>query len=318
MSSPAWLRLVAFAGIFATVFGRALAPGARGLVPEAWSRYLDFVGGSASQLALLLGAIGLVGAGFSLLRSEVPLLVRVLATATAGLVLGLALPSAISQPSAALSVFLSLSASATGLLASSLAIGSPKSRAVGIAIFLLTLAAMTHECAWVLAVRAGEAANVRTALLARTIALGALILEGLAVALGLLWLATRPRPWVTLLTSVSTALAISLAVLSQRAETTTSIPVMLVGRSGWLLGTTPPADVPQVVRTFFPALRLTLAFTCLFVPGRDKLLAILLALALLGGVDLDLAVCALLLATAAVTAALPQPEEPDTATISPR
>ncbi len=318
MSASAWLRFVVLAGLFATALGRAAAPAGRGVLSLGASRYLDFLGGTASQFALLLGAVALVGVAVTLLRSEAPLPIRVLTTAGAGLVLGLSLPTAASHPSGTLSVALALSASTTSLLAASLALGSPRTRALGITLFVLTLAAMTRETAWVLAVHAGEAASVRGAMLARTISLGALVLEGSAVALVLLWLATRPRAWVTLLTSLATAVAIAVAVLAQRAETSSSVPVLFLGRAGWMLGTTPPPDVAQVIRTFFPALRLTLAFACLFVPRDDRRLALFFALALLGGVDLDLAVCSLLATTAAIAAALPQPDDASLATISPR
>lgn len=302
------VRPVAILALVATVLGRALVPAMRGVIggDGPWLDRLEAVAALASQLLLVTLASLLVAITFSVLRlGRLPLAYRLSATALAGVVLGLATPASVARLGPTFSALLAVAAIGTALLGTAQALIAPHTRAVGVLTAGMAIAALTRQVAWGMAIQGGEKAWLRVAVAARSVATGALLVEGLAVVFALLWLATRRRKIASVGTSVAMLLALTGTWIGERIDQAAASPWRLaVARAVGRLVSPPTPLVAVPIRLFVATLAVTLAGAALASRRETPYVVGTLALVLLAGVDADVPLCALALSVASLAGAL--------------
>lgn len=303
------VRPVAVLAVVATVLGRALVPAMRGVVggEGPWLDRLEVLSALASQLMLVTLATLLVAITFSVLRlTRLPLAYRLGATALAGVVLGLAMPASVARLGPTFSSILALAAIAAAMLGTAQALVAPHTRAAGVLLGLMAIGALTRQVAWGMAIAGGEKAFVRVAMAARGVATGALVIEGIAVGVAMLWLATRQRRIASIGTSVALMIALLGSWIGERIDLVAASPWKLafaraVNR---LVSPPPPLLIGSPVRLFVATLAVSLAAAAVLTRRETPAIVGTLALVLLAGVDADIPLCALSLAVASLAAAL--------------
>ena len=301
-------REIAILAVVATVVGRAFAPAMRGVVTGAgpWVDRIAFVGNVASQLLLLTLVWLLIAVTMAVLRlTRLPLAYRLLATGLAGIVLGLATPATVSRLSPEFNSVLALTAVTTAMLGSAQALVAPHTRIVGVLLALGSLAALTRQTSWMMALYGGEHALLRLALAARWVATGALVLSAMGIATALLWLVTRRSAIASLCTSISTGVALYVAWLAERDEDLV-LPEwkLAIGRAASRLLAPPLPHAPVGMRVFLAVSALLLAIVALSSRRQPGVVVGTMALVLVAGTDADVPLCALALAVASLAAAL--------------
>lgn len=299
------LRTVAALACVATVLARALGPAMRGVLADGWVARVGAVGAFLSQ-ALLIGVTGLLlSVTFALLRvSTVPIAFRLLATAVAGVVLGLSAPSSSAKLSPEFSLALAAAASVAGLLGTTQALASPRTRAVGVVLGVTSLGAITKLVGEGLLHLGNLDSRPRLAIIGATIEAGALVTQGIALAVALLWLATRKGRVASVWTTFAMAFAMVGSWLVERGVSVPgSVLRAIIGRA--TLSLIAPGAVGMVgLRAFFAVLSLSLGVVAAFSRGASPQVLAVLSFSLLCGIDADIPLCALFLTLAALAVAL--------------
>jgi hypothetical protein len=303
-----WLRPLALLAIAATVVGRAVAPSLRGIVVgvDVWIARAELLGGVLSHMMLLAMVGMLMAITLAVLRlPRLPLAYRLVATALAGIVLGLSAPASSARLSPEFSASLSLVSIVIAILGTTQALVAPHTRVLGVLLGLMSLAALTRQTGWLLALIGGGRALGGVALLGRGVATIALLFQGLGATLALLWLATRKRRVASVGTTLAMFTAMSISWLAARVDGGgLAVWKATIGRSALRLLSPPVPLVSQGIRVFLVSLSLLLAGLALSNRRDAPAVVGTLALILIAGVDTDVPLCSLTLAVASLAAAL--------------
>jgi hypothetical protein len=316
-----WLRGLALLAVAATVLGRAVGPALRGLDTglDAWVGRMDVLGAGLSQFLLPGQVAMLVAVTLSVLRmGSLPIGYRMVATGLAGVVLGLSAPASSTRLTPIFSASLALAAIVAALFGTAQSIVAKHTRILGVLLGLMTLGALTRQTAWVMALVGGQQAALRMALASRWVATVALLVHAVAVAVALIWLATRQRRIASLWTTVASVLAVMVSWLTDRAtQGSLGAGKALAVRSAAQLLSQPPPLVAPGVRVFVTTLGLLLALVAATRRREAPAVVSAMALVLVAGLDLDVPLCALSLTVASLAASLAA-QDPSTATFAGR
>jgi hypothetical protein len=302
------VRWVASLAVLATVLGRAVGPSLRGVVVgvDWWVEGIETLGGFFSQLASVMLVSLLLGLTLLVVRApRLPLSYRIASTALTGIVLGLATPAAFARLTPELDIALALAATFAALISAGHVMIAPSTRAVGVLLGMIGVAALGRQTAWIMSNMGGDRGSVRLAMGARGVATGALAIHVIALVFALLWLATRKHRGATIMAGLCTAIAIGSAYAASAGDALgTSGWRLVLGRAlGRLLG--PPAPfVPTAVRLFVAVLAVLLGISALFARRERSVVMGAMSLMLLAGADVDLPICGAMLATSALAAVL--------------
>jgi hypothetical protein len=219
-------------------------------------------------------------------------------------VLGLAVPAGMTRLAPGFSVGLAVAAGLAALAGAAQALAPRGTRLLGVLLTLAAVGALTRQTSLALMVAGGARALKNVALAGVWVAGAALLLQGVMVVVGLLWLSTRQARWLSLLTPLCSALALGAAWTVEPTGGALSSWRLLIARtaSQYLAGPTPPA--PAGVRVFLAVAGLLLG--ALAVAHRREAPAVAggLALLLVSGFDLDVPLCALAVTVAALVSTL--------------
>jgi hypothetical protein len=291
---------LAVLGLAALVTGRMLAPAVTGVGAEGVVRALRVVGSLCSQWFVFAAMMTAIVAIMAASRSRLPIGVRIAALALGGFAV---LPTmwALFQPMPDLSAALVAgSASLLALAAVPSTLRPPFARGPGLVVAFIALGGLLRLGAVALALRTTTYAGA-----ARGLATGSFLVDAVAVAIALVWIASRNKK----LTSPSTLAVLAVALLITRQALAGQAPDahgldLMAWRSASRLLSLPEPSVPLALRVFVSVLAPLTAVAALF--ARDTLapLAAAVALALSARGAVEMPPCALMLMVAALGAAL--------------
>ncbi len=191
---PPFVRTTAIAGVFAVLLGRTLSPALRGAREglDQIIAYADRAGAFATYLFALIGLVVIVLEIMLTSRErKLTSAYRLTATVLGICIVSLVPPAFLDPLPERLSIVAGLASGLIAIVASREAIAIPRTRALGVLLFLAGVAALMHLVASVLAWYAGENARVALATFARLVATGSVVCDTLAVLTAFAWLATR-------------------------------------------------------------------------------------------------------------------------------
>ena len=294
-----WVRPVAAFAWMVTILGRALAPSLHGagVGSDKWVYRLDIVAGLGAQGLLLTLLALLFALAFGVLYApRLSLIFRLTFTSLAGLVFGLAAPAGSGPLTSRSSGLLAASVIALALLAAGQALARPITRVVGVLLAGMSLAALTRQGAWLVAIFASNPGRVAPFASARTVATVALAVQAITTVGAFFWLASRRRrrgiSWHSLLLTFAAMMAWSAEQAFRSGAAARPWQIVLANGLAHLASSPVPLISPTV-RFFFVALTPLLALFALLIRGQIPVLVGSLALILLGGVDADAPLCAL-------------------------
>lgn len=298
-----WVRWLALLAIVAALVSRGLAPALQSFAPHALIAVVGRAGSWLSQ-ALLFAQVGtLIAVTMSVLRLPLlPLGYRLVATALAGIVLGLVVPASGARLAPEFSALLSVATILAVLAGASQALMSAPVRVLGLLLGLSALGALTRQTAWLLSLL-----HRGTSMMAagRVAALVAFVLHGLLVTCALLWLATRRRRLLSFSTTLCSALALVVSWFSELlARGDIAAWKAVLARSALFQLTAPAPPVPQGMRVFLVSLSLLLGGLALLNRREAPVVVGALTLTLAAGIDFDVPLCALSATTASLVASL--------------
>lgn len=300
-----WVRWLGLWMALAALLGRGVHPALQGVASDRVVSGVGLAAGLVSQGLLLALTAALVQLTAVMLRvTALPVLYRMGVTALGGVVLGLAVPAGMTRLAPGFSVGLAVAAGLAALAGAAQALAPRGTRLLGVLLTLAAVGALTRQTSLALMVAGGARALKNVALAGVWVAGAALLLQGVMVVVGLLWLSTRQARWLSLLTPLCSALALGAAWTVEPTGGALSSWRLLIARtaSQYLAGPTPPA--PAGVRVFLAVAGLLLG--ALAVAHRREAPAVAggLALLLVSGFDLDVPLCALAVTVAALVSTL--------------
>lgn len=305
------LRVAALAAVVAAAAGVILAPGIRGNAGEAVVVISD---GAAATLAcflfLLLVPVIVLGCVELLRTRDVSLLLKVVLVSGGAAAIAMSLPALRDRQMPPILVGLSATAAITTLAGAYCAARAPHTRALSGVLALIAFAAIARLGAWVLAARAGDAANIALFARGRDLATLGVLLEACAQLFAVMWLGTRGR-W-------GGQLASSLALVGAYLVTRGVASGMHSGASLWqaMLHTsladapgTPPPYGLEALATFVVPASLLLALVAVTLRRQVDAVVATLALTLVSRGAFDVPLRALCAVAAAGWAALASLDE---------
>ncbi|MCU0654072.1 MAG: hypothetical protein MUF64_01870 [Polyangiaceae bacterium] len=301
-----WVRWLGLWVALAALLGRGLVPGLQGLAPERVILVLSVVGGLLSQGLLLALVASLVRLTSVLLRvPALPLAYRMGVTALGGLVLGLATPASMTRLSPVFSGVLALVVALTALAGAAQALQVRGARVLGLLLALAAVGALTRQTSQTLLLAGGAGALRQVALAGVWVGLGALLVQGVLVLVGLLWLSTRRSRWLAVLTPVCSAAAMGVAWLADLAlNQQLSSWRAVLARAAQQYLVAPSLPVPVGLRVFLSVSSLLLGVLALTHRREPPAVVGSFALLMIAGLDLDVPLCALSVAVGALVATL--------------
>ena len=296
------LAVLGALGLFASLFGRLLAPALFGATTlQNWILVTQAAANLASQIVAATGVVfALRAVGATLARTTLGVAYRmvVIPATIATSALTMAAAGRVLEPE--LGSALAISAITATAAGAPLALLVPSSRAIGLALTLTALSGAFDFAGIRLSAVAAERGSAGLSRLSSTLATGGFLLEVLLVVLAFGWLASRRRGRAILLSSISAALSLALAWALARTSTASASPFeIVVARSLATLLRAPAPFVPPAARLMLEAASWVGAIAALAATRRSSL-APVLALCLIARGSLDIPIPALLLVVAAV------------------
>lgn len=303
-----WVRPLAALAVVATLVGRALSPALRGSLTgvDALVERTQDLGAVLSHMLLFTSVALLLGTALVTLRvTRLPLAYRLIATALAGVVLGLSAPASSAKLSPELSGLLSLATVLMALLGSTQALLSPHTRAIGAMLGTMSLAALTRQVAWMLAILGGERALLKLSYAARSIAMVAFGLQVLAISIGTLWLVSRRQRGLNIGLALSLLAARFVSLFVEGIDAMGVAPwKQILGSAALRLLAPPVLLMPTRVRVMAEVFALAMAGLALLTTKQSPVVLGIFSLVLVAGMDTDIPLCALCMAVASLSAAL--------------
>ncbi len=300
------LRVAALVAVAAAAAGVFVAPGVRGNAGEAVVVASDNAAAVLGCFLFLLLVPVIVLGGVELLRTrDVSSLAKVVLVTGGGAAIALALPALRDRSLPPIPVWLSASTAITTLVGAYCASRAPHTRALAGVLALVAFAAIAHLGAWVLATRAGDAANIAMFGQGRDLATLGVLLEACAQLFAVMWLGTRGR-W-------GGQLASSLALVGAYLLTRGVAGGMHSGAAPWqAMLHTALADAPgmpppyglEALATFVVPASVLLALVAATLRSQVDAVVAPMALTLVSRGSFDVPLCALCAAAAAGWAAL--------------
>lgn len=295
---------VAFVGLVATLVGRAIGPALHG-AGHGLGSFIDWVDGSAGFATFSFAILALVTASLQLVHTArergLGLAYRIVAIALGTLVVALVTPAMpLRLPDRGI-LIVAASSALLALVAAARSLASPQTRALGIALGLVGLSALSHLGALLLSASPLPRMLMRSGALATA----SVALDGLSLGIAFLWLASRAKTRVHWPTTIAFAL-VALVFWGARegASEDASLWQVVAERSVARLSVGPASFVLPEVRQFLELLALGLAGASLFVREKSGAVAASFALLLLARPMTDVPIAATAVALAALTAGL--------------
>jgi|HubBroStandDraft_1064217.scaffolds.fasta_scaffold14928_2 hypothetical protein len=300
------LRMAALVAVAAAVAGVIVAPGVHGNAGEAVVVASDAAAATLGCFLFLLLVPVIVLGGIELLRTHgVSSWAKVVLVSGGATAIAMALPALRNRSLPPIPVWLSASTAITTLVGAYCAARAPHTRALAGVLALVAFAAIAHLAAWVLATRAGDAANVEMFAYGRDLATLGVLLEACAQLFAVMWLGTRGR-W-------GGQLASSLALVGAYVLTRGVAGGMHSGAAPWqAMLHTALADAPgmpppyglEALATFVVPASVLLAIVAATLRGQVDAVVATMSFALVSRGTFDVPLCALCAVAAAGWAAL--------------
>lgn len=298
--APEVLLLTVVAGLTSKLVGVVVAPGLRGVAVQTTVDRAETV---AATLGYVFAAflIALICAGsFELARtSRVPLVQRGFIVAFSGLTIAIASPAFVDRLYPTALIANALVVGLVAVVSASVALRSPRTRAVGFVLLLLALSALARPSTWILVRLAGERASMAFYETGRGFGIASVVLQTAAVVVAAIWLATR-APWRgRLLVNVLfvAAFAVTYAIADKIDAPSSAFVAVLRGSLLQSAGTTLAFDAATVA--IFVTLASLLLTGAALVQRRSRAVAHVLGLALLSAGAFDVPLQALAVTAAA-------------------
>jgi hypothetical protein len=305
------LRVAALVAVAAAVAGVIVAPGVRGNAGEAVVVVSDGAAATLGCFLFLLLVPVIVLGGVELLRTrDVSPLAKVVLVSGGAAAIVMSLPALRDRSLPPIPVWLSATAAITCLAGAYCAARAPHTRALAGVLALVAFAAIARLGGWVLATRAGDAANVAVFAYGQKLAAAGVLLEACAQLFAVMWLGTRGR-W-------GGQLASSFALVGAYLLTRGVASGMHSGASLWqamlhtALADAPGAPGPsglEPLATFVVPASLLLALVAATLRKQVEAVVATMALALVARGSFDVPMCALCAVAAAGWAALASVDE---------
>jgi hypothetical protein len=305
------LRAAAFVAVAAALAGVIVAPGVRGNAGESIVVLSDGVASTLGCFLFLLLVPAIVLGGVELFRiRELNVLAKGVLVGGGAAAIAMALPALRDRSMPPIPIWLSASAAITTLAGAYCAARTPHTRALAGVLALLAFAAIARLAAWVMAMRAGDAASLAMFAVGRDLATLGVLLEACAQLFAVMWLGTRGR-W-------GGQLASSVALLVAYLLTRGVASGMHSGASPWqAMLHTALADAPGVpppygfeaLATFVVPASVLLALVAATLRKQVDAVVATMALALVSRGSFDVPLCALCAVAAAAWAALASVDE---------
>jgi hypothetical protein len=194
LRASGFLRLTGCTSVLAATLGVVIAPGLRGIAPDAVVEPVNRLAWTFAYFMCALVITAILLATFDLARaSRIHVVSRVTAIGSAGGVVALSAPALVHSLPPSVSIALSISACVASLAAAWESARSRHTRAVAIILAAFAIAALGRVVSWEMARVAGEQSRQGLYALSRGVATGALLVEALGQMLAAAWIGTRSR-----------------------------------------------------------------------------------------------------------------------------
>jgi hypothetical protein len=206
-----------------------------------------------------------------------------------------------------------VAAALAALAGAAQAMAPKETRILGVVLALAATGALTRQTSLALVLAGGTRALRNVALAGVWVAGAALLLQGVLVTVGLLWLSTRKARWLNLATPLCSALALAASWFAEPAGAGHLASWRLViarTASQYLAAPAPPA--PPGIRVFLAVAGLLMGLLAVAHRREAPAVAGGVALLLVSGLDLDVPLCALGVTVAALVATVAV-HDPETA-----
>ncbi len=289
LAASTLLRATAYCGVLAAAMGVVIAPGMRGTAPEKIVQATDRVAASLSYLLYGLVIASLIRGGYELLRTKrAPIVVRALIGLGAATAAAMAAPALHARLPSIAAVILTIAAVVAIVPAAWTAVRAPHTRAVSVVLMLLAVAALARLGAWELALAAWERTSTPLLRVARGLATGGVVFEGLAQLVAAAWLGTRAKLWGQLMSSAAIVAALMLTWGGMQELHSDTAKWQAVLHTALADAAAPP--IPHgltPIATFFAAASVLLALVAAAQPGQVAAIVCAMALALISRGALD-------------------------------
>jgi hypothetical protein len=307
-SPPSWaasvlplVHPIAALGIVALILGRAVGPSVLGIA-AGWTRTTDRVQVAGSVLSIIFFIMAIASAlalALAAVRSKLPEWLRLVAVASAGTVVVISLPAAITRLPGSMACVIGAVASVLAILSAWDAQKSPIARAAAIILGVFGLSALLRIAGGALLL---YGPSPRVTVIVRGLATASFVLDACATGIATAWVASRNRK----LMSPTTVLAFGAALLCTRFAMTSTDEagpaLVLLRRVADRLVVRPEPYVPPVLGIFMAFLAPMIAIATLFartlVPALGGAIALLLIAR--GSPEMPLGALSLLIAALAI------------------
>lgn len=300
-----FVRPIAILAVVVVLIGRAFGSSLRGLAVGLGKHVerLEFLGATLSQCFLILATVGSLGLVLAVMRASVPGFVRFACVSLGGLVtLSTLLSMATRMPAMSLAVSGGI-ACALALVAAWDTFRTPFARAASIVLGGVALGGVARVIAIALLTR--EPLTQGHHLMAQRASTAGLVLDGIAMAVAVGFVASRSRRPSSPATIVAlgAALVATRLALGGAAEDASKISVVF-DRAARELVLRPEPSASHAIVTFFSFAAPALAIAVLATPTLTPALSGAIALLLLAHGAPDVPLCALMIAIASVATIL--------------
>lgn len=301
------LRFLAAVAIPAAAMGYGISPALRGWATGIgrWIAWADLVAAVLSQLLAVWGVMLVMRLGLATVKERrLPAVNRLIAAPAATVVLLLSVLASKTDLSPLLALGGAAASSMLALASAAQALRSARTRALGMALASIGLAALIQVCVRWMALEASRARDAELFDTARALATLGFLLMIAALAIAGAWLLSKSGHRV--LGAVG-AIAVcgATAWMADRGSTYgASGPLLLLGRTLTEMMRQPSPLVLPVLRHAVEALGFIAAVAAVAWPGRDHPIQAALALLVLTGAEADIPAFSLMLTLAALTAGL--------------
>lgn len=297
------LPTVAWLGFVASLFGKNLVPAWYG-VGTGRDLFLDRAGLLADFAIFSFAVLALATTSLQLVHTarerRLVLPYRVVTVALGALVVALVTPALpIRLPDRGLWMT-AVSSIAVVFLAASQALRTATTRALGLVLAGLGLAASLHLAA----LQLSTSPLTKTLLLSRGIASAALVVDGLALAVAFVWLSSRTKKRTSWPTLIALSAASAVFWMARQGAAAEPEAFVLAHRMVAELSWGPSSFFLPAVKQALELGALALAGAALFVRTEARLLAVALSLLLVARPTADVPLSATALTLAALTVAL--------------
>ncbi len=305
----AWLlRSAALLAIAASVLGVIVVPGVRGHASDpvviAWERVASITSIAA---AVLLAGLVVVGSFDLWQATRIGSGARASMLFLASVVFGITLAASIARLPAIASVPMMVASGALTLLSAQVGLRAPHTRALSIVLATMGAASIMRLFAWELASAGADRPSVFTA--GRVFATIAIALVGLSQMACAAWMGSRGRGMGQVTTVAALLAAFALVWGAAKGASALAPTWQAVLHASLQDQPSPQAFGVAALPAFLTLASMTLAFGSLLVRGQVAVITCTLSLGMIGRGALDVPMCALATAAAAVWLALAASDE---------